>query len=499
MTRRALITSLATLVGLMLCASMADARRSRRGRGGKATRRVIKAKRSKLRMPRTTRDNPVKLLPGGCRGKLVIGVMGSAAPEKTIPRALNGRLAALGKTIAKRGGVVLTGACPGMPQVVARAAKRAGGQTVGISPAGSLREHVKKFRSPTASLDVIQMTNSGPGMGFIAREKQNIQHSDILVFAGGRSGTLGEIVFALQEPKVVALLDQSTGVTAAAKKKVLPHIGTGKAVVVSDKDPTRLLDKAIAAHQLLKAKKPTSRIQEAIEKLDFRTTQKARQPRARMLRTPVQMHRKPVITEQVKRDHTIYAFFGTSSRMSSSDRGKVQKLTKLIAKDQTAGRKPMVVVPTRPGLAEKVAITAHAAGAKTVGISPSWSRKLHAAAGQSTAGLDKVRLTGEGNRGIGKLAAYRHAIQNADVVFVAGGDHRTLGGAIFAMYQPTVVAVLETGGMSEKLRKEIVTTYDKPAHAKMIYDSNPTRLYQRAVKAAAKLRDAQKTQYIAPE
>jgi hypothetical protein len=85
------------------------------------------------------------------------------------------------------------------------------------------------------------------------------------------------------------------------------------------------------------------------------------------------------------------------------------------------------------------------------------------------------------------------------VVFVAGGDHRTLGGTVFAMYQPTVVAVLETKGMTGKLRSDILSTFHKPAHAKMIYDSDPARLYNRAIKAAQRLRDNPRGEYIAPE
>jgi hypothetical protein len=67
------------------------------------------------------------------------------------------------------------------------------------------------------------------------------------------------------------------------------------------------------------------------------------------------------------------------------------------------------------------------------------------------------------------------------------------------MYHPTVVAVLETGGMSGKLKSQILSTFNKPAHAKMIYDSDPVRLYNRAVQAAEALRHQEKTEYIAPE
>lgn len=476
------------LVFVLAIAWIAAPVQARGRRHVRAARRVPLASVACSLMPVVTHGDPVKRLPGGRRGKVVFGVMGSAAPEGTIPKELNRRLVRLGKTIAKRGGVVLTGACPGMPEVTARAAKAAGGYTAGISPAGSLAEHLNKFHSPTTALDAIQMTSAGPGMGFIAREKQNIQHSDILVFSGGRSGTLGEIVFAMQERKVIALLEDSTGVSAQAKAKILPYIGQGKAVVVSDRDPRRLIDKALAAHDLLRRERPTKEIPDTLARLS-----------KRLGSSSVHMQRKPVLTDAMKKTHNVYAFFGTSSEMDRADRAKVRTLTKQIATDAMGGRKPLLVVPTRPGLPTTVAKLAHGLGVETVGISPSWTRKKHHQAKQNSDGLDVVRLTGEGNRGIGQLASYRHAIQNADVVFVAGGDHRTLGGTIFAMYQPTVVAVLETKGMTSALRQKILTTYDKPATAQMIFDSDPKRLYQRAREAAAMARDKVKTQYIAPE
>jgi len=412
--------------------------------------------------------------------------MGSAAPESTIAPELGQRLDRLGRYIANRGHVVLTGACPGMPQRTVRAAKRVGGFTVGVSPAGSLKDHTQRFHSPTEALDVIQMTNTGAGMGFIAREKQNIKFSDILLFTGGRSGTLGEILFAMQERKVIALLDDSTGVTAAFKKQILPLIGKGRGVFVSDRDPERLMQKAERAHLRLEQRQVSTSV---LKRLDGVLA--GRKPtvvgRGRSAITPATLER-----------HNVYTFFGTSRGMSSGDRAKVMQLVDHIAADRTGGRTPLLVAPVRKGLTSQVARAAQKQGVKTVGITHASSSGELVGRGRPRTMFDTIQLTGEG-KGVGEIAAYRHGIDRADVVFVAGGDHRTLGGTVFAMYQPTVVAVLETGGMSGKLRTDILSTFDKPAHATMIYDSDPGRLYRRAVSAASKLRHAVKTDYIAPE
>jgi predicted Rossmann-fold nucleotide-binding protein len=454
--------------------------------------------------PIITKGNPINKLPRRARRGLVVGVMGSAAPESTIPTELRGRLARLGSYLGHKGHVILTGACPGMPQVCALAAKRAGGYCVGVSPAGSLQEHTKRFHSPTKGLDVIQMTGCGPGMGLIAREKQNIKHSDILVFAGGRSGTLGEILFAMTENKVVALLDDSTGVTAKFKKQILPLIGRGRGVFVSDRDPVRLMDKAVSAHGRLK-RSPTRQkttLGQLARELRERITRKHDPKRASpRRREPVVVdHTKQAINDQTPRRHNIFTFFGTRRGMNGKDRASVERLVDCIAKDATGGRKPLLVTPARNGLNSVVAGLAKKRGVKTVGISHARTPDQLRRPGRPRKMFDVIQLTGEG-QGVGELAAYRHAISRADVVFVAGGDEKTLGGTVFAMYQPTVVAVLETHGktMSGKLRSDILSTFNKPAHAKMIYDSDPVRLYSRAIKAAAELRHVEKTEYIAPE
>ena len=63
---------------------------------------------------------------------------------------------------------------------------------VGISPALNLEEHVNKYRSRTRGYGAIIYT----GSGLMGREIENIRSCDVVIFAGGRSGSLGEFAIA---------------------------------------------------------------------------------------------------------------------------------------------------------------------------------------------------------------------------------------------------------------------------------------------------------------
>ncbi len=171
--------------------------------------------------------------------KLAIGVMGSAIGP-TEPRLKQlGRQ--LGAAIAERGCTLVTGGCPGLPYEAVLGASEAGGLVVGISPGLSLHEHLNKYSSPVDSFDVMIYT----GSGLMGREIENIRSSDIVVFIGGRSGTLGEFAIAYDEGKLIGVLSGTGGVADAIDELVrLCDKETG-AVVISDSDPSRLIDRLL--------------------------------------------------------------------------------------------------------------------------------------------------------------------------------------------------------------------------------------------------------------
>jgi uncharacterized protein (TIGR00725 family) len=166
---------------------------------------------------------------------MAIGVMGSAG-GKLEPEVIQ-LIRHLGAVIALRGHVLLTGACPGLPHEAAIGAKLAGGIVVGISPALNLDEHIRKYRSPTRGYDTIIYT----GSGLMGREIENIRSCDAVIFAGGRSGTLGEFAIAYDEGKVIGALVNSGGITEHLQAIIeMVNKDTG-ATISYDEDPERLI------------------------------------------------------------------------------------------------------------------------------------------------------------------------------------------------------------------------------------------------------------------
>jgi hypothetical protein len=124
--------------------------------------------------------------------RLVIGVMGPAACDDetaTLARAV-------GRGVAERGAVLLTGGRSGVMEEASRGAREAGGLTVGILPGATIAE------SPANPfVDVALPTGLGE-----ARNWVNVCASDALIAIGGGFGTLSEIALALKARKPLVLL-----------------------------------------------------------------------------------------------------------------------------------------------------------------------------------------------------------------------------------------------------------------------------------------------------
>lgn len=175
--------------------------------------------------------------------RYAIGVMGSASGEHDEATIL--KMVRLGRTIAERGYMLITGGCPGLPYAAARAAQEAGGLTIGISPGLSRYEHEYKYHSPTDAYDVLIYT----GSGLMGREVLNIRSSDIVVFAGGHSGTLGEFAIAYDEGKLIGVLTNTGGIADHAEELVQICQKDTRAAVLYDDNPARLLTRLIDYYQ----------------------------------------------------------------------------------------------------------------------------------------------------------------------------------------------------------------------------------------------------------
>jgi len=175
--------------------------------------------------------------------RITVGVMGSAGGH--LGREVLAKAFAMGREIARRGFVLITGACPGLPHEAVRGAKSGNGFVVGISPALNFEEHAIKYRSPYRGYDALVYT----GSGLMGREIENIRSCDLVVFMGGRSGTLGEFSIAYDEGKVIGVLQGTGGISDRMEVIVgLVQKETGSQIVYS-RDPKELLDMLIGVYE----------------------------------------------------------------------------------------------------------------------------------------------------------------------------------------------------------------------------------------------------------
>lgn len=188
---------------------------------------------------------------GAAPMRLTIGAMGSAADDEPGER----RQAAygLGKAVAERGFILITGACPGLPYEAARGARDAGGRSIGISPALSLDEHLYKYSSPADAFDLLVYT----GNGLMGREVTNIHSSDMVAILGGRSGTLGEFAIAYDEGKLIGVLQGTGGITDEIGRVIAAFRKDTGARIIYSRDPVELVARLSETYETSHFRRPS--------------------------------------------------------------------------------------------------------------------------------------------------------------------------------------------------------------------------------------------------
>ena len=167
--------------------------------------------------------------------------MGSA--EENLPAEVREKAAALGRSIAARDAILLTGATTGLVYITGKAAHDAGALHVGVSPAHDEHEHVERFRLPTDACDVIIYT----GFGLKGRNVVLVRSCDVVLFIAGSIGSLNEFTIAYDEGKTVGCLTGTGGVADEIERLVETFPKPTKARVFYDNDPARLLDACFRA------------------------------------------------------------------------------------------------------------------------------------------------------------------------------------------------------------------------------------------------------------
>ena len=143
----------------------------------------------------------------------------------------------LGAALAQRECILVTGATTGLPDLVARAFRRAGGFALGISPAHDRKEHLERYGLPDEGADVIVYT----GFGYKGRNVINVRSADVIIIFGGATGTLNEFTIAYDEGKIIGVLEGTGGIADHIREVIQFCNKPTRGVVVFDKDPKKLV------------------------------------------------------------------------------------------------------------------------------------------------------------------------------------------------------------------------------------------------------------------
>lgn len=182
--------------------------------------------------------------------KVKVGVMGSASDALMggVAGAVRERAESLGREIAARDCLLLTGATTGLTYIVGQSARAAGAFHIGISPASNEREHVERYELPLDSCDSIIYT----GFGLKGRNVVLVRSCDVVLFIGGSMGSLNEFTIAYDEGRVMGCLTGTGGVADEAERLLQMFPKQTEACVLHGDDPARLLAACLEALEQLR-------------------------------------------------------------------------------------------------------------------------------------------------------------------------------------------------------------------------------------------------------
>lgn len=165
-----------------------------------------------------------------------VAVIGGATnyTEKQIMAAYE-----IGKDLALRGKNVLTGATSGVPYAAAIGAHESGALVAGISPAGSMEQHMRNYCKPVGYMDLIIYS----GLSVESRTSPIIRSAAACIAVGGEFGTLNEISAAwLIGNKVIGLLTGHGGVAEVMPDLFEKNKSSWGSLVIANDDPRALVN-----------------------------------------------------------------------------------------------------------------------------------------------------------------------------------------------------------------------------------------------------------------
>ena len=111
---------------------------------------------------------------------------------------------------------------------------------IGVSPASSESEHVKKYKLPLDYHDIVIYT----GFGYSGRNLLLTRSSDAVIVTCGRMGTLNEFTISFEDEKPIGILT-GTGGMADEIEGILKKAHRGMGKVIFDSDPKKLVEKLL--------------------------------------------------------------------------------------------------------------------------------------------------------------------------------------------------------------------------------------------------------------
>jgi uncharacterized protein (TIGR00725 family) len=133
--------------------------------------------------------------------KITVGVIGKNEQHPSDSVAAHTMEAAeeIGRLVARRGGVIVTGGRAGVMAAASKGAREAGGLTIGFLP-GMEKSGANPY------VDIVFPTGLGR-----ARNLLTARCCDVLIMVGGSTGTLNELTIAYAEARPVVILEGSGG------------------------------------------------------------------------------------------------------------------------------------------------------------------------------------------------------------------------------------------------------------------------------------------------
>ena len=146
----------------------------------------------------------------------------------------------VGREIARKKCILITGATTGVPYFVAQGYKEIGGISIGFSPATSEAAHLKTYKLPIDVFDVIVYT----GADYVGRNVIMTKSADGIIIICGRMGTLHEFATAFEIQKPIGVLE-GTGGTADKIRFIATGPYRGVKKIIYEKDPRKIVRKLI--------------------------------------------------------------------------------------------------------------------------------------------------------------------------------------------------------------------------------------------------------------